>query len=330
MRELRELALIDLNLLPKFRALYRRRSVSAAAHDLHLTQSAVSNALAKMRSLFGDELFVRTSAGMEPTTLACALAEPVERALAAVEGALHDLSLFSPGESVRRFTLSVSPLAEAWLMPHLLAISELEAPNVSVVVRQITDVETEHCALEGLCDFAIGVGRAEASPPQAERLSAHPLAYMARAGNPFFDSPLPRSLVKETESSLGSVPAQLFSYADRRTPRASRAEDAPFSSTSVLALPYIVEHTSLVAAVPAWFAARCSKSFRISWARVPGHATVDMLLFSSARQGSDSGLAWMREAIVRAARLADGPPNERRLGGDESLRVDEGDARISA
>ena len=310
MRELRELALVDLNLLPKFRALYRRRSVSAAAQDLHLTQSAVSNALAKMRSLFRDELFVRTSAGMEPTTLAHTLAEPVERALAAVEGALHDLSCFSAAESVRRFTLSMSPLAESWLMPHLLAIRELEAPNVSVVIRPITDAETEHSASNGLCDFAIGIELAETNRPQAETLSSHALAYMARADNPFFDSPLPRSLIEENGSPAVFEPAQLFAYADPKAAHVARAEDSPFRSTSVLALPYVVERTSLIAVVPAWFAARCSKSFRVSWASVPGNATVDTRIFAAARKPDDSGLAWMREAIFRAARYADGPPNE--------------------
>src|SRR4051794_41940829 len=65
---------LDLNLLRVLEALLAERHVTRAAARLGLTQSAVSNALRRLRAAFGDELFQRTPAGMEPTALARELA----------------------------------------------------------------------------------------------------------------------------------------------------------------------------------------------------------------------------------------------------------------
>lgn len=58
---------LDLNLLKVFDAIQQERSVSIAADRLNMTQPAVSNALNRLRQTLGDQLFVRTRNGMEPT-----------------------------------------------------------------------------------------------------------------------------------------------------------------------------------------------------------------------------------------------------------------------
>ncbi|HEX7984226.1 MAG TPA: LysR family transcriptional regulator, partial [Duganella sp.] len=72
--ELREL---DLNLLVVFHEVFRERQISKAAKKLKVTQSAVSNALARLRRSVGDELFVRTTEGMQPTPYAEGMSEQV-------------------------------------------------------------------------------------------------------------------------------------------------------------------------------------------------------------------------------------------------------------
>ena len=67
---------IDLNLLVVFQQLHKERRVATVAENLGLTQPAVSNALSRLRKMLGDELFLRTGRGMEPTPYAAQLAEP--------------------------------------------------------------------------------------------------------------------------------------------------------------------------------------------------------------------------------------------------------------
>ena len=50
---------IDANLLIIFKILWEERSSTKAAERLHITQSAVCQALKKLRVAFKDDLFVR-------------------------------------------------------------------------------------------------------------------------------------------------------------------------------------------------------------------------------------------------------------------------------
>jgi DNA-binding transcriptional LysR family regulator len=155
MRDGLDLRGIDLNLLPKFRALYRHRSVSQAGRELHLTQSALSNALAKMRSLFGDELFVRTGAGMEPTAFARSIAEPIERALARLETDFVKTRGFAPENSGRTFRIAMTQLGEVWLAPQILSFARTAAPDI--VVSNVPGDRGFATALSaGSIDFAVG------------------------------------------------------------------------------------------------------------------------------------------------------------------------------
>jgi DNA-binding transcriptional LysR family regulator len=75
MNEILELNDIDLNLLVVFNELLIERRVARVADKLGLTQPSVSNALSRLRKLLQDDLFIRTSKGMEPTLYASQLAE---------------------------------------------------------------------------------------------------------------------------------------------------------------------------------------------------------------------------------------------------------------
>ena len=84
---------VDLNLLPVLDALLRHRSVTLAARELDMSQSAVSTALGRLRDTLGDQMFVRTGRGMLPTPRASQLAEPV----AAILDRLRDEVLSASG-----------------------------------------------------------------------------------------------------------------------------------------------------------------------------------------------------------------------------------------
>src|SRR3954466_9194300 len=110
---------IDLNLLRVFDAVLRERAVTAAAARLRLTQPAVSNALARLRAVFGHALFARPTAGMEPTPFARGVAEPVRQALALLESALSHGPGFDPASSTRAFRFYMSDLGQVEFLPPL-------------------------------------------------------------------------------------------------------------------------------------------------------------------------------------------------------------------
>src|SRR5205085_10234424 len=121
---------LDLNLLRVFDAVLRERGVTAAAGRLGLTQPAVSNALARLRALFGDALFVRTPAGMEATPFARGVAEPVRQALALLDSALAHGPGFDPGSATRALRFYMSDLGQIEFLPPLIERAQREAPGV--------------------------------------------------------------------------------------------------------------------------------------------------------------------------------------------------------
>ena len=92
---------LDLNLLVVFDAVGQARSVTRAAAKLNMSQPAISHALARLRAALGDDLFVRTPDGMEPTHYAERLAGPVRAALEGLSTALEGAAGFEPATAGR-------------------------------------------------------------------------------------------------------------------------------------------------------------------------------------------------------------------------------------
>ena len=146
----------DLNLLRVFEAIYRDGSVSRAADQLGVSQSAVSNALNRLRHHLGDPLFVRTSAGMEPTPKAARLAEVMLDGMTTIRSALSESGTFDPATSHRRFTLLMTDVGEITFLPVILATLDREAPNIDLVVIEQGLERYAELLDNGTVDLAIG------------------------------------------------------------------------------------------------------------------------------------------------------------------------------
>lgn len=123
---------IDLNLLVAFQAMLETRGVTRAGETLGLSQPAMSAALARLRELFGDPLFVRSGKEMEPTPRAVELADPVRRVLNSVATEVLQRSRFDPATSDKRFTIVTPDIGEVNFLPPLLARLARQAPLASV------------------------------------------------------------------------------------------------------------------------------------------------------------------------------------------------------
>ncbi|HSK41520.1 MAG TPA: LysR family transcriptional regulator [Arenibaculum sp.] len=148
---------IDLNLLRVFEAVADERGVTRAGERLGLSQSAVSNALGRLRDVFGDELFVRTPGGMEPTALALELAGPVRAALDQVRTALALKVAFDPATARAEFPIGLSDEAEVVLAPPLVARLRVSAPGISPAFRHADRSQAIELLDAGAIQLALGV-----------------------------------------------------------------------------------------------------------------------------------------------------------------------------
>jgi DNA-binding transcriptional LysR family regulator len=148
---------IDLNLLVVFKHLLAERSVSRVADALGLTQPAVSNALARLRKLLGDDLFLRTPAGMVPTPFAEQLAESVTYALGMIHAALNQRATFEPRESERSFVVGMTDIGEIYFLPLLMDLLRRQAPGIRLSTCRNTAGNLRDDMEAGKVDLAIGL-----------------------------------------------------------------------------------------------------------------------------------------------------------------------------
>ena len=123
---------LDLNLFRVFEVVYRERNLTRAAALLHLSQSAVSHALARLREQLGDPLFVREGRGVAPTPLAEQLAPGILDALAGLQRSVTRVAAFDPLHDRRCFSLNMPEQMEPLLLPALCAHLQQHAPLVQV------------------------------------------------------------------------------------------------------------------------------------------------------------------------------------------------------
>jgi DNA-binding transcriptional LysR family regulator len=148
-----KLSSIDLNLLLVLHAVLEEKSVGGAAERLHVTPSAVSNALARLRSLLGDPLLVRRGRGVVPTPRALELAPQLEAALAMLRRAIEER--FDPALTERRFTLALSDADQACSAPEIAAALSAHMPRATLQIADLDMAAGAEALENGAMDAAI-------------------------------------------------------------------------------------------------------------------------------------------------------------------------------
>jgi len=147
---------IDLNLLLIFDCIYQEKSLTIAGERLGRTQSAISHSLERLRKLFDDPLFVRTSKIMRPTPRAHELSTPIKKALTTIQEALAPSASFLPKRLEKTFIISMSDYCEMVILPNLMETLHLEAPQIKVEVLSPATTGPQQGLESGVFDLIIG------------------------------------------------------------------------------------------------------------------------------------------------------------------------------
>jgi DNA-binding transcriptional LysR family regulator len=179
----RQLARMDLNLLLTLQVLLECHSVSAAARQLHLTQSAISKALARLRAQFNDPLFLRVSKGLVPTPFALRLQKPLHEWLETASG-LFLQEDFDPATWKGELMLVAHEYLHVTLVPRLLAVLHERAPGMRLKVHS-----HYHDQLGGLeagdIDFVLNLEFSDLSEEfQSEVMYTDSPSILARTSHP--------------------------------------------------------------------------------------------------------------------------------------------------
>ncbi|MDK9688308.1 LysR family transcriptional regulator [Halomonas sp. LC1] len=152
-----KLANIDLNLLVFFDLLYQEQNTQRVALRLGITQPAVSHALKRLRHLLEDELFERTSQGLQPTPRASRLHPGIADALSRMNDTLNLCDDFNPAQSDRTFHINMTDIGEIVFLPRLLQHLSHHAPGVSINTVRSHHNDLKNEMEEGEIDLAVGL-----------------------------------------------------------------------------------------------------------------------------------------------------------------------------
>ena len=293
---------IDLNLLVVFQEVFQERQISSVARKLNLSQPAVSNALARLRKTFNDELFVRTSLGMQPTPLAQQLADPIAVALANVTKALNQQERFDSPNSQRRFTIAMTDVGEMYFMPLLIEQCRQLAPHIQIATVRANSVDLMAEMETGRIDLALGAFDEISGALYHRRLFQQDYVCLHRQHHPVLRDAGEEVGLKEflaAEHLIVSTKESPYDKINQALEKAGISAGANFTVPHFSAFPYILSHTDLVAIVPQKLAASAAQHFRLAYSKVPLKLpSLQTNIFWHRRFAQDEGNQWLRQCLV--------------------------------
>ncbi len=293
-----ELRDLDLNLLVVFNQLILERRVNAVAQSLGITQPGVSNALGRLRRHFDDELFLRTSKGMEPTPFAASLAEPVAYALGTLQSALNLRTSFAPATSSRTFVLAMTDIGEIYFLPPLMDLLARIAPNVCVsTVRNAAGTLKEDMEA-GRVDLALGLLPNLKAGFFQRRLFRHRYVCMFRKGHPLDKPHMTLAEFSNADHVVVIAAGTGHSRVDAMLDDSGVHRRIRLRVPHFVAVGHILRETDMIATVPERFASRCTEPFGLTYVPHPAKLPeIAINQFWHARFHREPGNQWLRSIV---------------------------------
>ncbi|MFL6674408.1 MAG: LysR family transcriptional regulator [Massilia sp.] len=289
---------IDLNLLVVFQQLYKDKRVSIVAQSLGLTQPAVSNALSRLRKMLGDELFLRTARGMEPTPYASQLAEPIDRALATIRDTLERQLEFDPKASVRRFTIAMTDLGEIHFLPRLMSCLAELAPGVTISTVRNTAVNLSDELEAGRVDIAIGLLPQLKAGFFQRLLFRQRYVCIFREGHMLDKESMTLQEFEQAQHIVVVAGGTGHAIVDDIIQRRNVRRNVRLSVPHFVALGHILATTDLIATVPERYVSESMAPFRLTYLPHPVPIPeFDVNLFWHAKFHKEPGNQWLRSVI---------------------------------
>jgi len=310
---------LDLNLLRVFDAVMEERSVLRASQKICVSQSAVSHSLARLREMLDDELFIRTTTGMQPTARAVAMAGMVREALKSLEAAI-ELPRFEPATCSRKFTIAANDFTTMVLARRLLHVLKADAPHIDIAIKPVTRIDLAEQIDLGRIDAAIGTFQAtparfkssllfeyddvfithasqRLNPVTAETLSRIPIIVVSFGGEQegaiegFISE---RGLARRSEM-YDRASFESAMSASKQTPRIA------ISLPHFLALPAFLDGPGMAAIVPRPLADAFARNIPIAIHELPYPTTrLEVRSLWHERHEGDASQDWLHDVVLRA------------------------------
>lgn len=296
MSELNDLQVrrLDGTLLLVFAEAMRTRKLAAVADRLGLTASAVSHAVARLRDIFDDPLFVRRPEGIEPTERALALAGPIAEALDSVRTAFAAGRDFDPATLQRTFRIAALDYAIALVATRIVSRVRETAPGVRLSFATWGRAEALRRIETREIDCAIGVYADAPAGLTAKLVSREGFVTVARRGHPRLAGGLDIETYLDLDHIIVSGKGDFRGSVDDALERIGRTRRVIASMPQFLASLATVAGSDAIATVPTGLAAEHAARFGLDVhttpVAIPGF---DVVAIAADGPVADRGVRWL-------------------------------------
>lgn len=289
---------IDLNLFVVFDAVYTTRNLTRASEILCITQPAVSNALARLRDMFNDPLFVRTGNTMTPTPVAKNAIGPAREALRLLQTSVNANQYFDPATAEITFSFSMGDLYEAAIYPRLYPLLAGKAPNVRLNNFKVPREEVASALASGQLDFSLDGPAFHNEPDICRYLVAQDRYVLAARRN---HPAVPDSIALEEFLALQHVgllqDKEQPDQVEMAMERLGLRRNTMIQCNHLMTIPVLLMKSDLVACVPYHFC----KHFDLHWCELPFEPPrLEYTLYWHLSVDQDPSHRWMREQLTEA------------------------------
>jgi DNA-binding transcriptional LysR family regulator len=295
-----KLASVDLNLLPLLRAALRLESVTRAAREVALSQSAASHALERLRQHFDDGLLVRHGQRMVRTPLGDRLLADLEPVLTQLEDVLVGRAHFEPKQATRTFRIGSSDYAELLFIPKLSETFTREAPGLDVWFQQGDVAELAHDPI----DLAISAANRRAHMPSLRYapLFQDEFVCMVRRGHPLLTGRFTAARFAAARHLFIAPGGRPGGAVDVALAKLGLSRRIAVAVPHFLVAPYVVAQTDLVLTLGARLATELARTLPLVVLTPPIELpSFEIGMYWQVRWDGDEAHRYLRDTLKRIA-----------------------------
>jgi DNA-binding transcriptional LysR family regulator len=295
-----DIADVDLNLLVVFDALLRNRSVSGAARALKMSQPATSFALNRLRKMFGEPLFVRTSRGIHPTPYAESLSAPLEAILDRIRSDLLQQPTFDPTTEQRSVTFSMQDIGELVFLPQILGRLNKIAPGLQLRTVNLPAPLLEPALRSGEVDIALGhFPDLDGAALFQQRLFSHSFVCIVRADHPTIKAEMTRRQFLDGLHAVVHPAGHMNDSLEAELQAQGLMRKVSVRIEHFLAVPTILSQSNLIFTVPYAIGEGLAKLADIKLVKPPFKAKPRIIRQHwHARFQRDAANRWLRSVVA--------------------------------
>lgn len=294
------LAALDANLLVALDALLQEANVTRAARRVGVTQSAMSQTLARLRHQFDDPILVRVGRAMEPTPFGLRIRSRLQHAVSELEAVVRDRPTYDPRTASTRFVLATVDYLAMVLAPPLHQLVAKEAPSVRLAIHGLDAEPITARLARGAVQLYVGVRGETERALETAPLFDDTLCVLMSARHPLSKRKLDAAAYVAHPHVHVSPRREDGSIVERALAARGLSREIAIEVPYFALLPSLLAASDMLATVPARIAARFAKDHRLVVREPPLELPpIRICMAWHPTFAADPAQRWLRDAVAR-------------------------------